>query len=122
MRVVGSSQQISLPMAWNGAIIRLSRSFPDRDRIHDLSPSATFEPIPHTPTLHAAATKMGRELFLQDSTGLDEQTAVNRLVRHTHTFIIAELPFKPTGDLLRGPISPQLLRDKLGQQWVQGQV
>ncbi len=115
-------QQIAFPVAWNGTILRLSRALADRDGIADLSTPGTVIGVTPATSQHAAAAKVRRELLFQHSARLDKQAFVDRLMRHPHTLIVAKLSCKPAGDLLRGPLQTQLLRDHSGQLRVSRQV
>ena len=59
---------------------------------------------------------MRDEFFFQHAVGMDEQRAVNRLVRHAPTVMVAKFPGKPGRDLLRRPVQTQLLGDQQGQR------
>src|SRR4030095_3030430 len=48
------------------------------------------------------------QLFLKRPAGLDEQRAVDRLVRHPKRLIFGVGTVQPPGDLLRRPVVPQL--------------
>src|SRR5215831_12865481 len=54
---------------------------------------------------------MPGELLFQHTTRLDEQTSIDRLVRHTHALVVRILRLQPARDLLGRPIQTQLTRD-----------
>src|SRR5690349_19708023 len=64
---------------------------------------------------------MRQELFLQRTAALNEQRAINRLVRHPHTVVRGECFGKPAGDLSRGPALSQLLTHHPAQSAVSGE-
>src|SRR5665213_377848 len=102
-------------MARNGSILDRCGPFADGDRVLDL----TKPPLLHAGMPRAAdcspGSKMLEQFLLQHPTGLDEQAAVDRLVRH----LIVRLPrvgaLEPASDLLRRPFSLQLHRYCAGQ-------
>src|SRR5271168_1548251 len=75
-----ATNEIAFPMAGDGAVLDLCGPFPDGDGIYDLTARVFID----TRVLRAANAALGsqvpQQLFLQHSTGLDEQTAVNRFV------------------------------------------
>jgi hypothetical protein len=52
---------------------------------------------------------MTHQLLLQHSAGLNEETSIDRLVRHSQALIIGELDLQPTEICSGGPIQRQLL-------------
>src|SRR5690348_10309101 len=109
-------------MPWNGTILGLRGTFPDRDHVTDLTSPWPRIGVMAAATQGAAAAKVRSKLFFQHSARLDEQALVDRLVRHSHTLIVAELPCKPAGDLLRRPLQLQLLCNQCSQAWMSGQM
>src|SRR5580658_141218 len=55
------------------------------------------------------------QLFLQHSTGLDEQTAINRLVGHAQALVIGILGLQPSGNLFGRPVQDQFTRNDVPQ-------
>src|SRR5450631_1576267 len=108
-------------MPGNGSVFDLCGTLANRDNSHDRSASLASSAVVQSVAYRAGAAQVRNQLFLQHATRLDEEAAVNRLVRHPHTFIVAIGSFKPSGDLLRRPVNPELLRDLSGQSRVLGQ-
>ena len=69
----------------------------------------------------AASTKMRHQFLLQHSTGLYEEAAIDRLVRHLHALSIGVFSSQPSSDLLRRPLQRQLLSHKPGQLRIERQ-
>src|ERR1700693_2931142 len=63
---------------------------------------------------------MLNQLFFQHSTRLNEQTAVNRLVRHAHPLVLGILTLQPPANLFRRPVLHEFTRNDLLQLHVQG--
>ena len=53
---------------------------------------------------------MRRQLLLQHTAGLNEETAIDRFVRYLHALVGWELLLQPAGDLFRRPLQRELLR------------
>src|SRR6476646_10748375 len=60
--------------------------------------------------------------LLQYASGLDEQTAIDRLVRHPERLVLGVLESQPPGDLLRRPVALQKPCDDSPQLRVCGQL
>ena len=109
VRVVRSGEQITFPMAWDGAILGLGGSLADRDHIEDLSlPLSALCAFGETHLPPGA--QMRRQLLLQHAARLDEETAIDRFMRYPHVLVGRELLPQPARDLLRRPLQRQLLR------------
>ncbi len=98
---VTTQQQVTLPVAGNGAVLGFGRSFADRHGVFDLG-----SPLPGHGVVQVAASRptgpqMLLQLLGQDATGLHEQRLVDRLVRHRHPLTDRVLLDEHTGDLLR---------------------
>ena len=110
VRVVRPGEKISFPVTWHGAVLSLGWPVADRDRIDDLSQSALgvaalrLAHLPRRP-------QMRHQLLLQHAAGLNKETSIDRFVRYLHAVVGRELPLQPAGDLLRGPLQCQLVRD-----------
>src|SRR6516165_6575080 len=61
---------------------------------------------------------MPGELFFQHTTRLDEQTPIDRLVRHAQALVVRILGLQPPRDLLGRPFQTQLTRDDAPQSAV----
>jgi hypothetical protein len=66
---------------------------------------------PHGP----CAPQMLHELLFQRSTGLNVESAVDRLVGHVLALVARVFSLQPTGNLLRRPLPPQLMGYDLRQ-------
>src|ERR1700688_4551564 len=109
--VVGTAQQIALPMTGNGSVFDLRRPFPDGDGIDDLTHAvSTITRVPR-----AAYTPLGpkvlNQLFFQHSARLNEQTAINRFVGHAHALVVGILDLQPSRNLFRPPVQDQFTRN-----------
>jgi hypothetical protein len=91
-------------MTRDSAIFDFRRPIPDRNSVNDPATGLTLRRRRLAAPHHAPATQMRYQLPLQDATGLDEQTSVNRLVGHAHCRILTILERQPARDLLRRPI------------------
>src|SRR5271156_598125 len=102
-------------MTWNGAVPAFCGSFPNGNGIDDLPAPVSKD----MRVLRAADATLGsqvpQQLFLQHSTGLDEQTAVNRFVGHAQALVRGILDLQPSGNLLRRPVQNQFTRNNLPQ-------
>src|SRR5208337_570289 len=63
---------------------------------------------------------MVHQLFLQHSTRLNEQAAVNGLVGHAHALVVGITGLQPSGNLLRRPVQNQFTRNDVAQLTVYG--
>ena len=76
---VRPGQKVAFPMARNGAILRLCRSFADRHHIEDL-PLSGLDPrafgVAHLPP----RAQVSGQFLLQHAAGLDEETAIDGFV------------------------------------------
>src|SRR5207244_7140950 len=106
---------------WNGTILCLSRPFADRDGVADLSAPRPIIGVMAAVTHCSAAAKVRRQLLFQRSARLEDQALVDRLMRHPHTFIVAEFSCKPGATLVRGPFHAQLLCRRASQLRMSGQ-
>lgn len=98
-------------MTRNRSIFGLCGLLANRRSLEDRANTAAHLAAIRSSVAHrATATQVRKELFCQHFSGLDKETAVNCLVRHTPTVIVAKLSFKPYGNLLRRPVQAQLLR------------
>src|SRR6266404_7730241 len=97
-------------MPRHGTILGLRRPLADRDRIDDLT-----KPILRRATLGLAhlprRAQVRHEFLLQHPAGLNEEAAIDRLMRDLHILIEGELALQPPRDLLRRPLQRELLRD-----------
>ena len=91
-------------MARHRPIFNRGRSRTDRDGILDLSPSIAMEARLFRSTDRALRSKMAKQLFLKHPAGLNEQTAIDRLVGHLITLAFRMGSVKPAGYLLGRPI------------------
>ena len=66
-------------------------------------------------------SQMPHQLLFQRSTRLNEQTTINRFVRHAQALIVGILPLQPSGNLLRRPVLHQFTRNDLLQLAAGGQ-
>src|ERR1700689_1884082 len=65
---------------------------------------------------------MLNQRLLQHAPGLNEQTAIDRLVRHPERLVLGVVEPQPPGDLLRRPVALQKPRDDSPQLRVCGQL
>src|SRR5262249_10205914 len=102
--VLSADQQITFPMTGDCAVFCFRRSFADGDSVDDLPPCmsmfARMARAAHSPL----RLQVVHQLFFQYSTSLNEQTAVDGLVRHAHTLVIGILGLQPSGNLLGRPV------------------
>src|SRR5258707_4932717 len=61
------------------------------------------------------------QLFLQYSSRLNEQSAINSLVRHVHTLVVGITGLQPSGNLFGRPVQHQFTRNHVTQPAVAGQ-
>ena len=87
-------------MAENSAVFDVCRTLTDRDRIDDLAAWLTFGCRRLATSHDPAAAQVRDEFALQNATSLDEQTLVDRLMRHLHHPVMAVLDFQPPRYLL----------------------
>ena len=112
--VAGAGEQIAFPMTRNCAIFHFCRSFPDGDSIDDLSVGLSASPSVHGATDQPLGPQMLRQLFLQHSSSLDEQAAIDRLVGHAHALVVGVLFLQPSricsGDQFRISLRATIVR------------
>ena len=96
-------------MSRHGAILNLGWPLADGDHIEDM-PLSTLRIVALGAAHQPRSAQMCCQLFLQHATGLDEEAAIDRFVRYLHVLVGWELLLQPTGDLLRRPLQPELLR------------
>src|SRR5258705_12071084 len=56
--------------------------------------------------------------FFEHAACLDEQTAIDRLVRHPECLILGVVALQPPGDLLRRPVASEVRGHDSPQVWV----
>jgi hypothetical protein len=108
-------------MAGDGAVLDFCGPFPDGDGIYDLTARVFKDTGVLRATDAAFGSQVPQQLFLQHSAGLDEQTAVNRLVGHAHALVSGILDLQPSRNLLRRPVQNQFTRNQPPQLRVDGQ-
>ncbi len=93
-------------MAGNGSILSLGGALMDGDSIHDAKSvrSARAAGVAH----EARTAQMADELLFERSASLNEESAVDRLVRHAHGRIIGECSLEANRYLPGRPIALQL--------------
>src|SRR5690242_8710797 len=62
-----------------------------------------------------------QQLLFQRSTRLNEQAAVNGLVRHAHALVVGITVLQPPGNLFGRPVQKQFTRNDIPQLLVHGQ-
>src|SRR5262245_64186196 len=87
-------------MPRHGAILNLGRPLADGDHIDDM-PLSTLRVVALGATHPPRSTQMRRQLLLQHTAGLNEETAIDRFVRYLHVLVGWELLLQRAGDLLR---------------------
>ena len=91
MTVLCAADEIALPMTWNGSVLDLRWSFPDRDGLDDLALLMSAL----TRVLRAADAALGpkvpNEFFFQDPTRLNKEATVDGLVGHAQVLILGIL-------------------------------
>src|SRR5262249_13958554 len=96
-------------MPRHGPILNLGRPLADGDHIDDM-PLSTLRVVALGATHPPRSTQMRRQLLLQHTAGLNEETAIDRFVRYLHVLVGWELLLQPAGDLFRRPLQRELLR------------
>src|SRR5215467_6392582 len=79
------------------------------DHIDDM-PLSTLRVVALGATHPPRSTQIRRQLLLQHTAGLNEETAIDRFVRYLHVLVGWELLLQPAGDLFRRPLQRELLR------------
>src|SRR5208283_1417781 len=75
-----------------------------------------------TRTAHAPLRpQVVHQLFLQYSSRLNEQAAINSLVGHAHTLVVGITGLQPSGNLFGRPVQDQFTRNHVSQPAVAGQ-
>ena len=98
--VLRARDEIAFPVAGDGAVLDGGRTFPDRDRILDLTKPVALQAGMTGAADGACCPQVRQQLFLQHTAGLDKQASVDRLVRHARALVIRMLALQPTRDLL----------------------
>ena len=63
-----------------------------------------------------ARAQMIHQFLFQHPARLDEETSIDRLVRHSQPLVVRKLDLQPTGDLFRRPIQRQFTGDDVAQR------
>src|SRR4030095_8241918 len=113
--VLRSAEQVAFPVTRHRPVFYRSGSFPDRNRIRDL---AALLRCMARATDGPPGPQMQQELLFQHAACLDEQTAIDRLVRHTQRLMLWAVTLQPPGDLLRRPIASEVPGHDAPQFWV----
>src|SRR5215475_4265653 len=71
---------------------------------------------PHVPL----RAQLVHQLFFQYAPRLNEQAAVDGLVRHAHALVVGTASFQPSGNLLGRPVQHQFTRNDIAQLAVHG--
>src|SRR5215203_4318859 len=98
-RTTKAQDEVSLPVAWYGAIGGLRRTLTDHcvGRGEGLAPPARARPRrPQRPT----GPQTRRQLAAQGTSGLDEKRLVDGFVTDAHALIVREVEPQAAGDLL----------------------
>src|SRR5579863_5853258 len=108
-------------MAGDGSVLNVGGPFPDGDGIDDLT--TVMPAIPDVPraTDPPLGSQVPHQLLFQRSSRLNEQAAIDGLVRYVHRLIPGKLVLQPSGNLLRRPVQHQFTRNDLPQLPVDGQ-
>jgi hypothetical protein len=116
--VLSSREEIALPVPGDRSVLYLGRPLSDGYRVNDLtarlSPGGGGFASAHQPP----GAQTGDQLLSQDSSSLDEQALVDRLVGQPHRRVIAVFILEPAGYLLRRPIIIQFLRHHHLKGWI----
>ena len=93
------SDLVALPVPRHSPVDGLGRTFGD---VEDPGPATTTigQPGPGRTSDHPPGPQLRGELLAQCTAGLDEQGAVDRLVRHLHLRVVGIGRLQPAGDLL----------------------
>jgi len=91
-------------MPRNGSVVDLGRSLTNRDCVDDLAPWLAFRAGQLRTTKCLAMAQVGDQLFFQDTSSLDEQAPVDRLVGDMHAGIGRIRQPQPPRDLLWRPL------------------
>lgn len=103
-----ATEQVAFPMPRHGPILRIGGTLPDRDRINNLSQTASGHATLGLPQL-PFDPQMRHQLFLQDAPRMNKQAAIDRFVRALHVRVGWVLQLQPAGDLLQRPLQRQFL-------------
>src|SRR5262245_14025749 len=98
-------------MPRHGAILNLGRPLADGDHIDDM-PLSTLRVVAFGATHPPRSTQMRRQLLLQHTARLNEETAIVRFVRYLHALVACELLLQPAEELFRLPLQRELLRNQ----------
>ena len=118
--VLGAAQQITFPVARNRSVFHFRRPFADRDGIDDLTPGLSAGRCMSRAAHAPLRSQVVDHLFFQYSPRLDEQAAVDGLVRHSHALVIGILSLQPSGNLFRRPVQHQFTSNHVPQLAVHG--
>jgi hypothetical protein len=96
------------PVTGHGAIFDGCRPVPDRQGILDLAKAVALQAGMARPADRPLGSQMRQQFLLQNTTGLNEQASVDRLVGHAHLRVIGMLSHEPACNLLWGPFAREL--------------
>lgn len=95
-----ADDQITLPVAGHGAVVRLGGALADNRHVLDASLRAGSD---RRPAAGAPAAQACAELLAQRPAAVQEERPVDRLVTDAHVPIIRVRPLQVSADLLRRP-------------------
>ena len=117
-----AAYEIALPVTGHRPVLDRSRAIADRDRIDDLAALVSLGGrMARTPD-RPLRTQMRLQLLLQDASGLDEQAAIDRLVRHAICLVTGIRALQPAGNLLGRPVLLELAGDDPPQRLMHCQL
>lgn len=93
--VAGTFDEVAFPVAWYCTVFHFSRPLSNRNRVNNLTAVLTIDTGVARMATYPLGAQVVHQLFFQHSAGLNEQTAVNRFVRHLHALVIGEGFFEP---------------------------
>ena len=99
--VARPAQQIALPMAGDGSIFDLRRSFADGNGIDDLALGVPVNAGVPRAANPPPRSQMPNQPLFQHSARLQEQAAIDGLVRHAQALVVPVVLLQPSGNLLR---------------------
>ena len=80
-------------MTWNGSVLNIGRPLPDRDGINDLSAPSPIGIGPDRAPQSPARPQVIHQFLFQHPAGLNEETSIDRLVRHSQALVVRKLIF-----------------------------
>ena len=101
LAVLASERLVAFPVTGYRPVFNAGRTLADRDGVGDSAVMVRLHGVMARTAHHSGAPQMRHQFLLQGAAGLDEEAAIDGLVRHVTAHIVWIGALEPTGNLLR---------------------